>query len=585
MSDFAKLEPFFLETPTIWKPSIKGWNRLEGRPRQHDFERSLRAEVRDPLWMLTRQWQYGEFQGEDAGSPVEARILTHQTFLNQYAVGSSNQAQPLSASVPLEARVERETWPDDLGQQLRLGRYFEKLLKLNALSAFKTKYLAQYPISLNPPVPVFHQESDQTRAATAGRVINGCALLKEIQSGAHQSWVNADVSMGVADREALQKAAEDLAKWAAQFATQPTSAADNAWSGSHLEYQFACASQDSDGKQTVLRAEQYENGQLDWYSFDVETRTTLQATAGTNIPIIPPQTDCLSFLPVPVSFNGMPHPRYWQIENGNTEFGHIEANTTDIIKLILAEFMLLYSNDWCVFPYERQVGSICAIQGLVVKDVFGKRTLIKAAGSGLDDDWKRWRFLAMSTNDQAANLSSFLPPTLGKPLESNPLEKVNFIRDEMANLVWGIESIIPSPLGRGINGYEMAVAAQNATLSMPVALLPTEAKIRYVLGNSVPFNWTPFVAVHVPGNNRDIQLQRARMPEQSEGFRGKILDEPAPYFVHEEEVPRSGKIVTRTHQRTRNEKGEVINWIGRKATVGKGEGSSGLLFDQIKDVD
>ena len=35
-----------------------------------DFERSLRARVADPVWFLTRQWQLGEHQGEDASSPV-----------------------------------------------------------------------------------------------------------------------------------------------------------------------------------------------------------------------------------------------------------------------------------------------------------------------------------------------------------------------------------------------------------------------------------------------------------------------------------------------------------------------------------
>ena len=45
---------------------IIAFNRLETRPRTTDFTRSLRAEVRDPLWMLTRQWQFGEFNGEDA---------------------------------------------------------------------------------------------------------------------------------------------------------------------------------------------------------------------------------------------------------------------------------------------------------------------------------------------------------------------------------------------------------------------------------------------------------------------------------------------------------------------------------------
>ena len=41
------------------EPAVTAYNRLEARPRAHDFTRSLRAEVRDPLWMITRQWQLG----------------------------------------------------------------------------------------------------------------------------------------------------------------------------------------------------------------------------------------------------------------------------------------------------------------------------------------------------------------------------------------------------------------------------------------------------------------------------------------------------------------------------------------------
>jgi hypothetical protein len=36
-------------------PATTRWNRLEGRPRTHSFDRALKAEVRDALWMLTRQ--------------------------------------------------------------------------------------------------------------------------------------------------------------------------------------------------------------------------------------------------------------------------------------------------------------------------------------------------------------------------------------------------------------------------------------------------------------------------------------------------------------------------------------------------
>ncbi|GAB3325641.1 hypothetical protein GCM10027299_24020 [Larkinella ripae] len=579
MAEFEKLKDLFLQQP-VFRPAIKGWNRLEGRPRNRDFERSLRAEVRDPLWMLTRQWQFGEFQGEDAGSPIDARLLTYQTYLDRYAVGNQ-PAQPLPNDLPLEARVEREFWPDDLASQLRIGRYFEKLLRKNNLP-YPAEYRRKFPVDAQAPNPVFDKDTDQTRLPVAGKITNGILLRNAIADGSHAAWVDANGQFLANHRNQLKTAAADLMTWLDQFATQPASPTDRAWSGTHLEYQFACATEDVDGRQTVLRAEQYENGQLDWYSFDVDATARLEATTG--VEPRKPLEECLSFVPAPVSFNGMPQPRFWQMENGRTDFAHIDANTTDLIKLIMAEFMLLYSNDWCVFPYERKTGSLCEIRGLVITDVFGQRTFVKPSGTGVDDDWTRWSFFSLSTNARAANTASFLPPTLGKPLESQPLEKVNFIRDEMANMVWGIESIRPSPLGRGINGYESALAAREANRPEPVTPAPTTAKIRYVLGTDVPYNWIPFIPVQLPGSNRDIRLQRARMPDQEALFTGKILDEPAPYFVHEEEVPRMGKSVTRTYQFTRMPDGRGTLWIGRKAQFGKGEGSSGLAFDQLVDV-
>ena len=60
-------------------PAITRWNRLEGRPRTHDFDRALKAEVRDALFMLTKQWQMGEFVGDDAASPVQARVCIDST--------------------------------------------------------------------------------------------------------------------------------------------------------------------------------------------------------------------------------------------------------------------------------------------------------------------------------------------------------------------------------------------------------------------------------------------------------------------------------------------------------------------------
>jgi hypothetical protein len=107
-------------------PLMRGWNRLEGRPRTADLERSLRAEVRDPLWFITRQWQLGEIEGEDAGSPIDARIAYETAALDTYTVGETSR--PYDATTPLEVRVEREAAPFDLSLHMQASRIFERLL-------------------------------------------------------------------------------------------------------------------------------------------------------------------------------------------------------------------------------------------------------------------------------------------------------------------------------------------------------------------------------------------------------------------------------------------------------------------------
>src|SRR5437870_9240613 len=91
-------------------PTITTWNRLEARPRSQSFERALRAEVRDALWLLTKQWQMGEFRGSDAGSPVAAKIRIDTTRLTKYRPGTS-ATERFDESLPLEAKVERRPVP------------------------------------------------------------------------------------------------------------------------------------------------------------------------------------------------------------------------------------------------------------------------------------------------------------------------------------------------------------------------------------------------------------------------------------------------------------------------------------------
>jgi hypothetical protein len=113
---------------------------------------------------------------------------------------------------------------------------------------------------------------------------------------------------------------------------------------------------------------------------------------------------------------------------------------------------------------------------------------------------------------------------------------------------------------------------------------------------TAPEHWIPFIAVRARGTEREIELQRAALPRILEGdvappakVRPRTvllrvgLDQsnPQPYLIPEEEVPRAGVLVTRTFQRTRWLDGKVLVWQTVRKRIGRGEGSSGLVFDQI----
>src|SRR5215831_17451451 len=68
--------------------SITSWTRLEPHCRDADMRTSLGARVFDPLWMLTRQWQVGEFQAEDAGMPVMARLRGTSALFSRCVLGA-----------------------------------------------------------------------------------------------------------------------------------------------------------------------------------------------------------------------------------------------------------------------------------------------------------------------------------------------------------------------------------------------------------------------------------------------------------------------------------------------------------------
>jgi hypothetical protein len=547
-------------------PIVRGWNRLEGRPRSSDFERSLRAEVRDPLWFLTRQWQYGEFEGEDSGSPIDARIAYVTAPLDTFSVAGATTAY--DPATPLEVTVEEEPVVFDLMLHMQMARVFEKLLRDAGLPTRLADYVTHFALDYDAAVAgVDTEEAASLHRTGQSFLFDGARLIAAVRDGTHAGIVATFGGLGPGDQTKLVDAGLALVGWyEATYA--PPRATPSAWQAGRLGYGFACA---ASSLGLALPARDFAGGTLDWYAFDAAPSAPAQGPAGKPAP--PPVA--LSFLPTSIRFAGKPSERYWEMEDSRTEFGHLDVNTNDLAALLLAEFMLIYSNDWCLFPMELDVGSFTRTQGILVTDVFGDQTLVRPADRGRDSDWQRWSMFRLN-GDSDSSPGLLLAPSLTATVKAPPMELVQFLRDEMANMVWAVESRVMSRLGEA---FDPGIGSPT-----PAAPPPTTAPSRYQMGTDVPPNWRPFLPTHLPGSTRSIRLQRARLPNQPLQTAGEILHVPGPYFVAEEEVPRAGRTIDRAFKRARWIDGTTFLWIGRHAITGRGEGSSGLVFDQVVET-
>ena len=310
----------------------------------------------------------------------------------------------------------------------------------------------------------------------------------------------------------------------------------------------------------------------------------------------------------------MPNTRWWTFEDGRTNFGDVKPDTTDLAKLLLIEFGLVYANDWFLVPFTVPAGSIATFAGIAVTNVFGERIWVEAAGRGDDDDWQRWAMFLVSIKGEGH--------AAGRPQPAHPAGRAEGPRGPAARRgaarprrdgqhgLGQSRGPIPLPSGEPKNGREAADRdarlSSSATSNAGSARRPCRrrlrrgAKIRYQVMSSVPENWIPMIPVHVDERQsrdpaaagRDAAHPGGRprptpvpvRPRTSLLRHGLDAGPAERYFLHEEEVPRAGVRVTQAFQRTRWRDGRAWVWLGVRKQTGRGEGSSGLAFDRIIDV-
>lgn len=570
-------------------PSITTWSRLEPNVRGASQNETLKARIYDPLWLLARQWQVGELQGDDNGTPVSARLRAECAELTRYLPGGGAGA-PVRfdpKKIPLETFVEREEVHPKPGSLVRLRVAVEagqQFLRLMARAPFGAKYhqgfLAAFPLPPRAEAAAAGVDGDALRFldVVSGRVPDGVKVYAELRANPLPA---APAIEQPADASGFSAAREAFLRWYEGLFSEPGGQPE-AWSPQRMEYAFSVEAPTA--PQMVLTSEYYE-GDLDWYDFDVKMGETLGAGEDRKTGVNPLPV-ARTVIPAPATYRGMPAARWWEFEDASVDFGAVDAEPDDLARMLLVDFAITYGNDWFVIPVDVPVGSICKIDSLVVTDTFGVRTLIPSIDRSAHPASSRWRMFRNTGNaDTPANL--FLAPTLKRTMEGRPLDEVLFLRDEMANLAWGVERIAEGVSGRPLNRRDDDLARQRR--GEPAVPAPSnDGALKWRLSTEVPGYWIPLVPVQIQAGQKSIRFRRGATLRQD----GTLQPQPAlsqilkpgagPLDIFEEEIPREGARVTRSYQYARWFDGNSLLWIGRRKTVGRGEGASGLRFDAVE---
>jgi hypothetical protein len=566
-------------------PSITTWSRLEPQPRDATLARSLQAQVRDPAWILARQWQLGEFEGTDGGSPVQATMGVQGQPLTGYRAGlPGGQVQPFATPPPLEVHVEREQVQFGLRGAVQLGRCFERLVLSSAVTspeAVIAAFRAAFPISPDDPDPALAGPGGlQLRALAAGRVLDGQALYTSAATAAAGGTPSPPLPPEASDPAVAPVLADFVAFRQSAF-SEP--AADAAWQPADLSYAFAVESASMTGTSVVLEADAFPGGHLDWYSFSVGTRPAAS-------PAQQPTYTGVNFLPVHVTFKGMPADRWWSFEDSATDFGQLNTEPVDLAQLLVMEFALVYGADWFFVPVPSPVGVLQTITTLVVTDTFGARTLIRPVEqlpvAGAARPWSMFKI----TNGTSVSDFIVLAPTLGDTSDAAPVEEVLFLRDNAAALAWAVELTLNGSLDLPVDGYQQYLARLRLDLlGQPPALAASGPDISYTLQYPVPDNWIPMIPVLSPDGS--LLLRRGTMDIPGPGGtvlqlqpHSSILTLGTPFYLTDRIVTPAGVAVRKYFRRTRASDGTTVTWTGRTTTPGRGPGWSGLKFDFLRNT-
>ncbi len=550
------------------------WTHVRCTYRSEDIRKGLEARIADPLWMLARQWQFGEFEGDDAASL--AHIQVEHTTLDVTTLQGAGGQRNMGPTDLIEPLVEAESMvssPSVLRQSGEAGLQFLRRLPAKFQNAARKVLQDTFPL---PATPAETTRGTRFLRALSSGSFDGAAFARQSKAKA----------LGLARTVEIDENiwAEAWTGWKAYVADRfAAQTGTGYWNTQSLRHAVTVKAGSPTTTQATLRSDDHDGQHLDWHSFDLAEVQEKKA---------PPRKGRVKLLPTPVRYSGMPADRFWDFEQGDVYFGGLGLERTDLAQLVLTEFATVYSNDWFMAPVPVRTGTLSRVTQVQARDIFGNTHILRP--SAAKDKAKRpWRFFEM-TGDPAATQNKspwlYIPRAVVGGETGRPVESVTLTRDEQANLAWGIETRVESRAGLPV---DRAQEWQRLRDSVPAYLgddTPAgEGEWVYRLLNSAPPHWVPF-APEIAKNRVTGRLRRSRMGEwdllgelkdQLAGPKGKIMDPNAPMTVNEETLLRGGTIIERRYQTARAPDGRLLLWASRTARPASGDRSSGRTTDQI----
>jgi len=532
------------------------WVRLEPVTSDPEIRPGLVAEVADPAWMLARQWQFGELQGDDAASPAFVEYSAAVGRPNRVQLGPSGTPTAYDpGAIPIDLLAEREPGPSAVPALLALEASL--LLAEEFRAAGGTKGSLDDLRRAFVLAPLAPADLDELGAvarelfdASAAIAFDGVAAVR----------APASAVPATARGAAFDIAAPIVRDWVA--ARLPAS---SAWVTDDLGSYLAVGVPAVGGGVTYEAAR--TNGErLSWSSFD---RTNATIGTGSTVSTINETLPAVS-----LGINGAPALRYWEMEDGAVDLGAAGIAPSQLARLVVLEYILVYANDMVVVPVEVPYGSRCVVSSVVVVDTFGDRTTVAPAATASSGKFRMWEV----SGDPGA---LFVPPVTISSVVGEPIEDVMIARDEQSNVAWLIELTGTDGAGGSFDLRSLAPPPTTAaTVPPPAADAPLPAW-KWRLATDAPPGWHPLLPeVSSSGLTRLVpgSVSGAPVPPA----RSRILSELRGNGIALDVVTAEGTRLRRRAEMARWIDGSRHVWVGRDRQVGRGDAGSGLLFDTLE---